>query len=59
MKKAGSIKQKKWLKDRRRTKRLKRNHNYETKTKQRVSIETIAAEEEVKNEREKKEKVVK
>ena len=59
MKKAGSIKQKKWLKDRRRANRIKRNHNHETKTKQRVSIETIAAEEEMKKEGEKKEKVVK
>lgn len=35
MKKAGSIKQKKWLKDRRRNNKIKKQQNYETKTKKR------------------------
>ena len=59
MKKAETMKHKKWLKARRRSKRIKKQHNYETKTKRRVTIETIREEAERKNEREKKEKVIK
>jgi len=51
MKKADSIKHKKWLKDRRRSKKLKRQHNYETKTLKRWQF---APPEEVKQEAVKK-----